>query len=54
MKCKTTYSNLRLGVYPMHVPQSLLAMLSSSGTCAPCFYLKNDVAHGLSILKNTP
>ena len=22
-------------------------------TCAPCLYLKNDVTHGLSILKNT-
>ena len=54
---QTSYSNLRLGIqicnYHMHAPQSLNYDAAVNRTRAPCLYLKNNMAHGLSILKNT-
>ena len=37
----------------MHVPWSLLCDATVNCTWAPFLYLKNDVAHGLSISKIT-
>ena len=56
MKCKTTYSNLTRNSN-MSLPYARATVSARDAAVlrisAPCLYLKNDVAHGLSISKNT-
>ena len=50
MRCKTTYSNLSLTYACVIVSAFDVSIIN---TWTPCLYLKNDVAHDLSISKNT-
>ena len=56
VKCKTTYSNLRLEFkYASTHARVMVAACDAVviRTWVSCLYLKNDVAHDLSISKNT-